>query len=186
ASAVVRNARTFAPVDPALILAVMEKEGYRTGISLQRVGQWADAGVVRADFDTTRNLRRVLARAVWLVFPFGLDILNYANPPGIPPTRPTAAFVAAVNAEFDAVLTRLTTPLVPGNPDSSILDTAKLPTALVRDFLEDALEARWDTAPTSPMVRRVLSRRTQWISIALQAALVEWNHHLISERLANP
>jgi hypothetical protein len=131
-----------------------------------------------------RRFMRDVARGEWLVFPFGLDEINRDVKLPIPTTIPGA--LAAIDAEFDAVLDDLTTSVastIAGVPDASIIDTTALPTSLLRDYLENALETQRGGAILD---RRILSRRTQWIGMALQMALFQRKHRYMNQGTADP
>jgi hypothetical protein len=57
-----------------------------------------------------------------------------------------------------------------------------LPTSQLRDYLENAFETRWNGAG---LEFRILSRRIQWIAMAIQMALYQWKHRCMFAGVAD-
>lgn len=176
-------------LDPAVVLALADKEGYRfLARDNRRAPEIDEFWGNRVTYATsapslrdTHAFRIYAAWGWWLVSPFGLDVLAYRRGhPGA--SFGDASFITVAETRFREVYDELVAPRDPADPESAILPASSLPSGDLGRYARQRFSARWDASGVLQMRRR--SRKLQRAGLVLQAAVFEWVHRQVHEGAA--
>src|SRR5262249_18302612 len=126
----VRNGKDAATPPPlSVILALMQREGYRSKMRVDRMRTFISTAFARvgrlAAFINAPQFLRAAARMDWLWFPFGLDRWTFPNPLN-PPNPANAGFLDDTTNQFEFMYNKLITPFDPAQPKQAILQAEYL------------------------------------------------------------
>lgn len=179
AQQVLHDAKELAPSIPLpVILALLDVEGYRTFVRIERQGSFVAARQVPDGSGGVRPIRRsdiapvdgpnfqdAFARVTWVVFPYGMDVVNAE----VTFTSP-AAFAASERLSF---LHRI---------DNEYVTRTILPAEFSSEnchrFVLARLEGRFN-GPLMEIQDRRISRRLQHQGLMLQQAEFQVRHFLL-------
>ncbi|MDF1488998.1 hypothetical protein [Tessaracoccus caeni] len=172
---VVRNGKTLATdLDPALFLALLEREGFRGAASGERLAVERDVTGVFAP--GVRSLGRNadhVGLMLWLIYPFGLDMVVRNKPlQNVQFDNPALVTLTRDNVR-DHFLLRLT---AEGLFDQSADLRVDWESAL--RYLGARRPAKWTPGG---LRHRTASRTALWMAFAIHQATFQWVHRLLTQ-----